>query len=457
MPDGRILYIDATWYDNCHDNHPVQTSPDDYSPWYITYDKNLFELGLKKTIRMHGAWPDAKITSPGIDLIAAPIEGGALGGGYGLALTGFTASKTQVIQNELFNVSSAITNVNLETFPGGYLGTALVDSNGNIAAVIGSRAIVSLDVGHGYNSLDIQSFVPETVGAGQYRLRIVIRQTGSAEWRIATISLTNVPNVINVTVSAEKGAPGGGYGQALTAFTASKSSVSQNELFTASSALRNVDSEAFPGGQVGTALVDANGNIAAVIGSRNSGARNPGSTSGIAETFCFVPDTVRPGQYRLRTVIRPDGLEMWRIATLSLPNVPNAINLTVTAARGAPGGGYGLALDEFTVNKASVLQSETFSVTVRTRNRGMDTFSGGQLGVALTDNNGRIVEVIRNVNWGSLNSGSYRSSTINCTIPNTVRPGQYRMRIVVRPAGEEWKVATLTLPDIPNSIDFRIR
>lgn len=61
MPNGNVLYIDATWYDNCYDNHPTQYSPDNYDPWYITYDKNLFERGFKKTISMHGAWPDAKI------------------------------------------------------------------------------------------------------------------------------------------------------------------------------------------------------------------------------------------------------------------------------------------------------------------------------------------------------------------------------------------------------------
>jgi hypothetical protein len=63
LPDGRIIYIDATWYDNCYDNHPTQRSPDSYSPWYITFDKNLFERGLRGTIRMHGAWPDARLVN----------------------------------------------------------------------------------------------------------------------------------------------------------------------------------------------------------------------------------------------------------------------------------------------------------------------------------------------------------------------------------------------------------
>jgi hypothetical protein len=60
MPDGRTLYIDTTWYDNNYENHPTNSAPDFYGPWYITYDKNLFERGLRGTIRMHGAWLDAR-------------------------------------------------------------------------------------------------------------------------------------------------------------------------------------------------------------------------------------------------------------------------------------------------------------------------------------------------------------------------------------------------------------
>ena len=59
MPNGKILYVDATWYDNCYDNHPTNRFVDAYDPWYITYDKRVFEHGYNGTINMHGAWPDA--------------------------------------------------------------------------------------------------------------------------------------------------------------------------------------------------------------------------------------------------------------------------------------------------------------------------------------------------------------------------------------------------------------
>ncbi|MCL2442036.1 MAG: hypothetical protein FWD13_01040 [Treponema sp.] len=60
LPDERILYIDATWYDNSYDNNPNQRSLDSYNPWYITYDKDFFEYGVNGTIIMHGAWQDAR-------------------------------------------------------------------------------------------------------------------------------------------------------------------------------------------------------------------------------------------------------------------------------------------------------------------------------------------------------------------------------------------------------------
>ena len=55
-----------------------------------------------------------------------------------------------------------------------------------------------------------------------------------------------------------------------------------------------------------------------------------------------------------------------------------------------------VALTQFTSNRPSVSQNELFTITTRIRNIStLDNFSGGQLGVALVDNNGRIVEVMK--------------------------------------------------------------
>jgi hypothetical protein len=62
MPNGKILYIDTTWYGNCYNNHPsIPPTSDYYSPWFITYDKTFFEQGAKGTIRMHGAWSNIRV------------------------------------------------------------------------------------------------------------------------------------------------------------------------------------------------------------------------------------------------------------------------------------------------------------------------------------------------------------------------------------------------------------
>jgi hypothetical protein len=139
-----------------------------------------------------------------------------------------------------------------------------------------------------------------------------------------------IPNAINITVSAQTGAPGGGYGMALAVFTASKTTVSRNESFTVSNRFRNMGTERYPGGQAGAALVDSNGNIVSIIGTRDNGALNAGSTAGnTRDMTCIVPNTVPPGRYQLRIVVKPSGADEWRVATLSYQNSPTSIDFTV--------------------------------------------------------------------------------------------------------------------------------
>jgi len=263
---------------------------------------------------------------------------------------------------------------------------------------------------------------------------------------------------IVINLKPDAGGTPQGYEIALTAFAASKTSVTQNELFTVTPKIRNVSVLGiFPGGQLGAALVDGNGKIVEVIGLRSRAALKPLVTTGNLAINCFVPETVRPGQYRLMTVIRPSGGD-WKIVTKAAvrDGVSNAINFTVTAESGAPGGGYGLELTVFTVDKTTVSQKEPFTVTARTRNRGAEKWPGGQTGAALVDNSGNIAAVAGSRNTGGLGIGYSNNNPfeIKCSVPDTLRDGQYRLRIVVRPAGGEWRIATLSTPDIPNSIGF---
>jgi hypothetical protein len=388
-----------------------------------------------------------------------PDQGG-ISAGYEMALRNFEPSKISVAQNELFTISVQMQNVSyLDIFPGGQAGAALVDNNDNIISIIGiANSPTPLNPGS-TRTLTINCFVPETVNPGQYRLRIVARAEGE-DWRIVTKSAIGnaVPSEISFTVVQETSeVPGGGYGMALTSFTSSKTRVSQNELFVVSTAFRNVSAGTFPGGLISTALVDNNDNITVIEGRRTTGERNPGSTTSVAEGFHYVPDTIVPGQYRLMVVIRPNDVEEWRVATLSVGDTPNAINFTVTPEESAtPGGGYGIGLEIFFPDKTSVRQNELFIVTSRTRNFGKGVFPGGQMGVALLDSAGNKV-IVGAINYNALNPGSARNSTINAFVPENITLGQYYLQIVIRPTdNEEWRVATLALPDIPTVINFTV-
>ncbi|MCL2186690.1 MAG: cyanophycinase [Treponema sp.] len=121
----------------------------------------------------------------------------------------------------------------------------------------------------------------------------------------------------------------GGYGMGLSAFTAGSTSVARGEQFTVSFRLRNMEQNAFPGGQNGVALVNSNGNIVGqVMDVRTTQTRNPGTQTSVLTRDCFVPGFTVPGRYQLRIVIRPAGGE-WRIVTLSHNNSPTSIDFTV--------------------------------------------------------------------------------------------------------------------------------
>ena len=262
---------------------------------------------------------------------------------------------------------------------------------------------------------------------------------------------------IVINIKPDKGGKSTGYEMALTELIAGKTSIPQNELFTVNMRMRNNSAlDSFPGGQLGVALVDAAGKIIEIIGSGSRATLKPQSTSSSKEVHCIVPAAIKPGQYRMMSVIRPEGGN-WNVISRSAigEGIPNSLTLTVSAGD-AKGGGYGIVLENFSSEKTIVGQKDKFAVTAKPRNRGADRLTG-QIGAALIDNSGNIVSVIGSKNLG-LGAGNQTTSTITCTVPATVKSGQYRLRIVIRPnPNDEWRVATLSLPDIPNSIKFEVK
>jgi len=114
-----------------------------------------------------------------------------------------------------------------------------------------------------------------------------------------------------------------------------------------------------------------------------------------------------------------------------------------------------MALDSFTVSKTTVSQNDGVTVTAKIMSAGI--FPEGQAGVALVNNSGNIVAVIGTINYNALNPSSKRTSTIKFSVPYSVNPGQYNLRIVTKMNGEtDWKIITRSLPNVPKSIPFTV-
>jgi hypothetical protein len=135
------------------------------------------------------------------------------------------------------------------------------------------------------------------------------------------------------------------------------------------------------------------------------------------------------------------------------------MHINIKPDRGGVHAGYELALLSFTAGVNSIPHNELFSVSAQIRNiSSLDTFPGGQIGMALVNNSGNIVTVIRANNFNALNPLSNRTSTINYFIPENVTPGQYQLRMVYRPNDGEWRIITKSAigDSIPNTISFNV-
>jgi len=237
-------------------------------------------------------------------------------------------------------------------------------------------------------------------------------------------------------------------------FNASKTTVPQNEIFTVTFTLRSFGF--FSGGQRGAALVDANGNIVQIIGSGNTTEWRPGSSASVTVN-CYVPETITPGQHRVMAVTRLTDGE-WKIVSLSdvRNNIPNAVNINVTA--NANSGGYGIGLTKFSPSKTSATVNEQFQVEYGIRNMSNEPVSGVYRGIALVDNSVNFTVIGSFGNTAVWYPGSSNNNlTINCTVPPNTQTGSYKLRVVIRTTeNNEWRFATLSNDGVPTSIDFTV-
>jgi CubicO group peptidase (beta-lactamase class C family) len=396
-------------------------------------------------------------------------------GGYGLILRRFEPGTIFAAPDELFDIRCNFENPTSDIFKGHHFGAGLFDDKGNLVEVIGvhrpSSQMVRREIAN-FTITDCK--VSGAVKPGKYRLRLLVMPDG-LDWRIASVPYQRTPTEIDFTVktigqetlvetasiSTDTASSikviAGSYGLTIEKFPVNKTSLSQNELLAVTPTIRNTGSDTFPSGQIGMALENNNGGIVEIIGITNFASLQPNKNRSNSIVYCAVPNTVRPGQYRLRMVVRPTGGE-WGVASQTVSGVPNTIPITITAGE-AMVGGYGVALTQFAVDNrvSAVSQGQRFSISARVAKAGVESFLGGQFGVALVGSNGNIVEVIYTTDWKALEPGAERSMTINCTMPNSVAPGNYRLRAVVRPPGGEWRIATMSASGVPNSIDFTVR
>jgi len=287
---------------------------------------------------------------------------------------------------------------------------------------------------------------------GWYSLNNINPRGRGKEWYNNQTIVTNIkPNARGTST---------GFEMALRSFSVSKINISQNELFTVSVRLRNNSPlDRFPGGQLGAALVNDSGRIIEVIGNRNRAELNPKASSSSVEINCFVPQTIRPGQYRLMAVIRTEGGQYRTITRSAVgEGVSNFLNVTVTAGD-KMSGGHGMRLIDLLVNATTVSHNERFTVRPALRTiRTDDIFPGGQVGVVLVNANGDIVSVIGTKNYREQRTGSISAvGEITCTVPSKIRAGRYQLRIVVRPEGGEWRIVTESTGNTPTSVDFTVR
>jgi uncharacterized protein (TIGR02145 family) len=128
-----------------------------------------------------------------------------------------------------------------------------------------------------------------------------------------------------------QGGFGSSYGLSLRRFNIvdDKTTVSINEEFTVDHSLSDVNSTTFPGATSGVALMDENDNIIAILGTLEIAPISNSNRAVAKKINCKVPDTVTPGQYKLRIVVKTKGNDEWRVVISTEGSVQTFIDFTI--------------------------------------------------------------------------------------------------------------------------------
>ena len=228
-------------------------------------------------------------------------------------------------------------------------------------------------------------------------------------------------------------------------------SIDRNKTFSVSTSLINVGIGAFTG-NIGIALVDDDDSILGVIGTYGLSISNLITDSGYPNISinCSVSASIDPGYYQLRTVARLSG-ESWEIVTGEI-GMTDKLEIEV---RG------GLKLyNNISSTTISVDKEEVFTVDAYAINTFTKSFSG-YLGVALTDNNNRILEIIETTEPTTYNLNQNVSlpliaitSTISCDVPE----GDYKLWVVAKEtSSDNWNLLYGTTSSITDHLEIEVK
>jgi hypothetical protein len=124
------------------------------------------------------------------------------------------------------------------------------------------------------------------------------------------------------------------------------------------------------------------------------------------------------------------------------------------------GGGYGMAVTNITSDKTTISQGDAtpFNAGAAFRNISAETYTGGDWGIALVDNNGFIMAVLGFRSLGSRDPGAnINLGYVSCIVPSAVKSGTYKLQMVIRTTGNDWRIATDSYNGSPTSINFTVQ
>jgi len=240
-----------------------------------------------------------------------------------------------------------------------------------------------------------------------------------------------------------------------TDISASITTLDRGESFTVNAPVRNLGLFNFTG-SIGIAIVDASDNLLSIIGNNPV---NLDPTWGYSDLFgisCTIPVDATTGNCRIRVVYKPDDkpddISQWSIAT-GAPSFIDVLTLNIT---NNPPRTHHVVVRTNLTSPTAVDRGESFTVSATYINRGEELITG-EIGIALVDNNDQIQEIIgryNNIQSLSYNSGGQRD--IICVVSSAISPGNYKIRAIFRPTGEDWSIIYGEISGVTDICDLTV-